>query len=440
LAISSQGESFVVIDKDGNALRNTIVWLDSRSKEEAIIIKNEFGSDNIYRITGCPEVDPCWASTKLLWIKMKEPDVFKKIYKILLIEDYLIYRLTGNFACNGSLYCESLLYDINSNNWWEEILDFIGINSDQLPDLYPSGVKVGEVSHSAAEDLGIFKGCIVVSAGMDQACGCIGTGNISPGIVTENTGSAVNVAVTTDKPVFDPKRRVPCLTHAVTGKYIYLPWDKTAGMILKWFKDNFYDEEIKTDEDGIDAYDLITKHLDKVPPGSNGVILLPYFDGTLSPEIDENARGVFYGLSLSTKREHFVKSILESVSYMLRAIIELIEEAHINVKEIISSGGASKNILWNQIKADVLGKRIVTLKNQDSGCLGAAILAGVGLGIFNSIQEACNAIIKKDRCFEPVENNKLVYDNYYLLYKEIYNNLKPVFQKFADINKICESY
>ena len=320
------------------------------------------------------------------------------------------------------------------------MLDFIGISPDQLPSLHPSGVQVGEVTTGAAEELGIAKGCSVVSAGEDQACGCIGTGNISAGMVTENTGSAINVIVTTDKPVFDQQRRFPCLSHVITGKYMALPWDKTAGMILKWFKDNLCEQlVIKARENGFDAYELITQDLDKVPPGSNGIILLPFFDGTLSPEMDENARGVFYGLNLSTRREHLVRSILESVSYMLRAIIEMVETTGIEVKEIIASGGASKSPLWNQIKADVVGKTIVTVKNQDSGCLGAAILAGVGTSLLGSVHQACDSIIERDRFYEPDPNNGAVYKRQYTIYRELYDRLKPLFKK-SSIRSVAEAH
>ena len=437
LAISSQGESFITIDKGGRCLRNTIVWLDSRSKKEAKLIENEFGADNIYYNTGSPEVNTTWASTKLLWMRENEPDLFKRIYKILFIEDYLIYRLTGKFVANGALYCSSLLYCIVNNNWWDSMLDFIGISKSQLPDLYQSGVKVGEITKSAAKGLGVNEGIIVVSGGMDQACGCIGTRNIAPGTITENTGTSLNISATTDKPVFDSKRRVPCQTHAIKGKYMYLPWCKTAGIVFKWFRDNFCEEQIKkAKQEGKDSYDLLTNSAVNIPPGSDGVIMLPHLTGAMCPEMDENAKGIFYGLSLSTKRGHLIRSILESTSYMLRSNIELIEEAGIEVKSIITSGGTSNSDLWNQIKSDVLNKPIRTIKDKNSCCLGAAILAGVGSGIYNSIEKACDSIIEFDKEYKPINENKIVYGKYYNIYKELYSSLKSVFLKSAKLREI----
>jgi xylulokinase len=434
LAISSQGESFITIDKEGKPLRNTIVWLDARSFKEAALIDKEFGAENVYHTTGSPEVDPTWASTKLLWMRYNEPDLVKKIYKVLFVEDYLIYLLTGNFAANGALYCSSLLFDINKNIWWEDMLRFIGLSKAHLPDLYPSGVKVGVVTRSVAKELGFSNEPIVVSGGMDQACGCIGTGNIFAGMVTENTGASLNISVTTDRPVFDHKRRVPCQMHAIKDKFIYLPWTKTAGMLLKWFKDKFCEPQIEEAErKDQDVYEILTKGVETIPPGSEGLIVLPHLSGAISPEMDSDARGVIFGLKLSTTRLHIVRAILESIAYMSRSNIELIEESGVEVKDVILSGGTSKSRLWNQIKADVLGREVKTIKNQDSGCLGAAILAGVGSGVFDSIKEACKLIIEGGEMYTPVLQKLEIYNAYYALYKNLYESVKLLFKKLSHI-------
>jgi sugar (pentulose or hexulose) kinase len=434
LAISSQAESFITIDEKGKPLRNTIVWLDSRSKKEVSLIEKKFGVENIYYTTGSPVVDTTWASTKLLWMKENEPDLFKNIYKVLFVEDFLIYRLTGNFAANGALYCSSLLYDINKNVWWEDMLDFLGLKTEQFCNLYPSGVKVGVVKKEVAKELGFSNEPIVVSGGMDQACGCIGTGNVSSGIVTENTGSSLNISVTIDKPIFDPKRRVPCQTHVLKGKYIYLPWCTTAGMALKWFRDNFCEEQIKQAKlEGKDVYDVLTWQVHKIPAGSNGIVILPHLSGAMSPEMDGDAKGVICGLSLSSTRDHVIRAFMESIAYMSRANIELLEEAGIEVKEIILSGGASNSKIWNQIKADVFGKKVKTIKNQESCCLGAAILAGVGVGIFKSAQQACKMIISEGDVYEPDHKKVGIYREYYDTYKQLYLKLKPLFKTIAQI-------
>jgi xylulokinase len=222
---------------------------------------------------------------------------------------------------------------------------------------------------------------------------------------------------------------VPCQTHVLPGKFIYLPWCRTAGIVLKWFRDNFCEEHVKQAAiDGIDAYDRLTKEIDGVPPGSDGVIVLPHLSGAMSPEMDADACGVIFGLALSTTRNHVVRAILESIAYMSRANIELVEEAGIEVREVILSGGASKSTIWNRIKTDVLGKRAKTIKNTESCCLGAAILAGLGAGVYKSAEEACRMIIADDVGYVPDMTTHATYENYYGAYKRLYRALKPVFQ------------
>jgi len=434
LAISSQGESFIPIDSSGHPLRNTIVWLDSRSKQQARDIAEAFGVETIYHTTGSPQVDTTWASTKLLWLRENEPDLFKTIHKVLFVEDYLIYRLTGTFAANGALYCSSLLYDIHRNSWWDRMLEYLGLSRHQLPELYPSGVQVGRVRREIADELGFSNRPAVVTGGMDQACGCIGSGNIRSGVVTENTGTSLNISVTVDRPVFDPKRRVPLQTHALAGKYIYLPWCVTGGMVLRWFRDTFCEEQVKQAEaTGENIYDVLTRAAESIEPGSEGVIILPHLSGAMSPEMDPNARGVIYGLNLATRREHLIRGIMESIAYMCRANIDLVAESGIDVKQIILTGGTSYSRLWNQIKSDVLGKEVKTITTRESGCLGAAILAGLGSGIYDSAEQACELMIKEDESYYPDHDRHAAYEKYYARYQQLYTALKPLFEQSASL-------
>lgn len=426
LAITGQGDSFVPVNRYGKPLRRTIIWLDNRSEEEAKLISDEFGLEEVYHTTGSPEVVPTWASTKILWLKRHEPEVYKKAFKYLLMEDYLIYRLTGQFVGDGSLYTSTLLFDINRGKWWDKILDFIGISPEQLPSLMQSGEIVGELTNEAAKETGLSEHTLVVVGGMDQACGCIGSGNIRPGIVTETTGTALNICVTTETPVFDPQKRIPCQYHAIARKYILLPWCPTAGMIMEWFRDEFCElEKREARQKGLDIYDIMTQQAEKIPPGSEGVIVLPHLAGALCPEMNMNARGVFFGLSLRTGKKHLVRAIMESVAFMLKKNLEVLQELGIEAKEIRSLGGAAKSHLWNQIKADVTGKPLVTLDCPEAACLGAAILAGNAIGLFDSLEDACNKTVSIKKRFNP--ENEEVYERNYAMYLKLYKNLKNLF-------------
>ena len=428
LGISSQGETVIPVDENGRALRKAIVWLDNRSQEEATEIEEKFGRKQIFAATGSPELMPTWGGTKILWIKKHEPEVFKKTHKFLLLEDYLIYRLTGEFVGTFALYTSTLLVDIVRKTVWREMLDFIGISPSQLPKIVESGLVAGKVRKDAAEDLGLSTNTAVVTCGMDQACGSVGSGNIVSGLITETTGASLNICATVDRPVMDEAEPIPCQCHVVSDKYIVLPWCQTAGMVLKWFRDEFGAPQTSDGaKAGKNPYDVMTEMAAQVPPGSEGLVMLPHLAGAMCPEFDPKARGVFFNIGLDHHKAHFMRAILESVGFMLRRNIECVESLGIEVNEIRALGGAAESELWNTIKADILQKPVFTLKNKDTACLGAAILAGVASGVLGSISEACEQMISVERAFYPNPERRQIYDKYYHVYLDLYEKLAGLF-------------
>jgi xylulokinase len=428
LAISSQGETLIPVGEDGKPLRRAIVWLDNRSEAEAEILRGEFGRRNVFEITGQPDLVPTWPATKILWMKRNEPHIFDKVHKYLLVEDYLIYRLTGKFIAECSLLSSSLLFDIGRKAWWEEMLEFLGISEELLPEIRESGEVVGEVRGDVSREIGLPDRVLVVTGALDQAASTIGAGNIKPGIVTESTGAALAICATIDEPLFDPENRIPCHYHAVRDKYYLLPWCQTAGMALKWFRDEFcqYERE-KASEEGMEAYKLMDDEASSVPPGSEGVLMLPHLMGAACPEFNPNARGCYFGFSLSTTKAHFIRALLEAVAFMLRRNLEILEELGVEVHEIRAIGGGARSELWNEIKADVAGKPLLTLNLTETACLGAAILAGVGIGIFPSLEAACERMVRVKRRFLPDEKNRLIYQRGYEGYVKLYEAVKHLF-------------
>jgi len=428
IGVSSQGETFIAVDKDGKPLRKAIVWLDNRSKEEANTIKEEFGVDTIYRITGQNDVIPTWPATKILWLKKNEPSTFQKAYKYLLLEDYIIYKLTGKFATEYSIVCSSLLFDISHRRWWSEILNFIGISEDQLPELNPPGCTVGNVSSEAAEETGLHPNSIVSTGAYDQAANAVGVGNIKPGVITETTGGALAVVATIDRVILDPARRMPCHHHAVQGKYFLQPWCHTAGALLKWYRDNFGLLEIEAaNKMGVDPYDLLTLEASRVSPGSDGLILLPHFMGAASPEFNPNAKGVLFGLTLYHGRGHVIRAIMESIAYMLRRNVELLEDLGVEIKEVRSTGGAARSPLWNQIKSDVLQKPVLTVHTEETAALGVAMLAGLATKTFSSLEDAADSMVLIKERFIPSEANRDLYDKQYEKYVKLYKSVEALF-------------
>jgi len=394
LSIDTQCETIIVADDKGEPLMNAIVWLDNRAITQAEEIKAKFGEQKVYEVTGQPEITATWPAAKLLWIKENAPETFEKIEKIFLLEDYLLYRLTGNYVTEETLQSSTIYYDIKNHAWWDEMLDFIGIKSVKFP-------KV----HKSCEIVGSYEGITVVTGAIDQIAGAIGAGIVHKGIVSEMTGTTMVVFVPSDEvPEYKPDNKLPCHLN-FDGKYCLLSWTPTAGIALKWFKNNFCENFSFKELDMIAA---------EVEPGSNGLTFLPYLCGSTMPKYNPEAKGAFYGLTMEHTRGHAVRSILEAVSCMLKSNLEYMG---IECDEIRSMGGGAQSPLWCQIKADMCGKKIVTLKNEETACLGSAILAGVAIGVFESVDAACEKAVAINKCYTPNGNAD---------YTDCYNRFKAL--------------
>ena len=428
LAISSQGETLVIVDEAGEPLYAAIVWLDNRSQAEANEISAHFGVETAFQVTGQPEITPTWPATKILWLRRHQPHISKRVHKFLLLEDYLLFRLTGRSVADPCLLSSSLLFDIRRKTWWAEMLDFLGITPEQLPQVQESGRVVGRLTAEASHETGLWAGTVAATGGMDQALAALGAGNTRPGLITENTGGALAIVATLDEPIIDPQGGIPCHYHALPDTYYLLPWGQTAGMALRWFRDVFgAEEQREAARTGADAYDLLTAGAAEVPPGAEGLMALPHLMGAACPEFNPAARGVWFGVGLHHTKAHFVRAIMESVAYMLRRNVETLEALGIAVKEIRALGGGARSPLWNQIKADVLGVPVVTLTTEEQACLGAALLAGTAVGLYPSPEDAAGKLVTLTDRYEPNSTVKPIYDHGYELYVRLYNSLEQLF-------------
>ena len=393
MSIDTQCETLILTDDDGNPVRDAIVWLDNRAEEQAKKIEAHFGEQKVYEITGQPEVTATWPACKLLWVKENEPEVWAKTKKIFLLEDYLIYKMTGAFVTEKTLQSSSLYLDIHKGDWWQEMLDFIGVSKEQLP-----------VLKESAEVVGTYQGMTVVTGAMDQVAGAIGAGVVKKGIMSEMTGTTMVLFVPTDEiPTYDPDSKIP-LHYNYDGGYVRLLWTSTAGMSLKWFKNSFCEANDFRELDDLAA---------SVPPGCEGLVMLPHLCGSTMPRYNPEARGAFYGITLQHTRAHFVRSILEAVSCMLKSNLDYIG---MEIDEIRMMGGGAKSPLWCQIKADMTNTRLVTLKKNETACLGSAILAGVGVGAYASVEDACKLLVETDRVYE---SQGVDYSDVYKAYSEL---------------------
>lgn len=414
LGITSQGETLIILDEKGRPLRKAIVWLDNRASREAAQIADRFDLDTTYRTTGQHEIVPCWTACKILWIKNNEPQVFARAARFLMVQDYLVYRLTGRFATDHALNPSTLYYDLTKGEWWRSMLDYLGISASQLPELVFSGTTVGNVQ----ADVGLSSATRVITAPIDQVAGAVGAGNLGPGWVTETTGSALAICATCSTPRFDPLKRIGLYRHAAPDSYVLLPWVPAGGLPLRWFRDTF---------GAGSSFRELDSEAAEVPPGAEGLLLLPHLNGAWSPDVNPAARGVFYGITPAHRRAHFTRAILEGAAFMLRDQIDLLDDLGVPIEQIRSLGGGAHSPLWLQIKADVMGREVATVDAKEVTALGVAILAATGAGLYSSIPEAVANMVRVNRRFYPDAEKTAAYSRTIKTYRQLNQLIIPTF-------------
>ena len=428
IVTSSQGETIVPVGKDLKPLRNAIVWIDTRSRQEARDISRDFDVYEMFKKTGYPEVDPSWPATRVLWIKRNEPSLFKKTYKFLLLEDFIIYMLSGEIAGESSVYNSTYYYDIMDLDYIDSMLDYLEVPREMFPDVVKPGTAVGKIRHEIADVTGFRKDTIIVIGALDQVCGAVGAGNVETGVATESTGSAFAMVVTTEKPVINNEYKLPCILHAVPDMYGLMPYSSTGGMVLKWYKDRFCKEEVKLAEKKVSGvYKIMDELAATVPAGSEGLLMLPFLTGAFFPEYNPSARGVFFGFGINHEKKHFIRAVLESLGYMMRNDIEAIRRLGIKIDRIISIGGGASSKLWSQVKADICDINIEIPEYTETALLGSAMLAASALGLYKDLREASKNLIKVKQRFIPDKNNIKIYNDCFRRYRDLYLKLKSMF-------------
>jgi xylulokinase len=430
ITITTQGETLIPVDSAGRALRNAVVWLDERAVKQAAKINERFSPELFYSRTGISECNGYCPVSKILWIKEEEPEIYRKTHMFLLLEDYIISRFTGEFVTEKSLLGTTGYFDIISDEYWEEMLVFAGIDPAKLPRPLECGTALeSPVLPEIRSEWGLSAGVKIISSAMDQITAATGAGNLKPGIITETTGTGMCIAAASENPNFANPARVTIYRHIHAKTYLIIPVCMTAGLILKWFKDEFCADlaaEAKSRNQSV--YARIDELASGAPPLSRGLVFVPYLNGVLQPDNNPSARGVFFGVGLNTGRPEFLRAILEGIGYMLKENIGLIEQTEGGTaKEIRSLGGGANSAIWRKIKADINGVDIIRMRENECTALGAAILAAVALGVYPS---AASAAENANGIAERTAPDLLLGGQYagaYQKYQGIYNNLKPFF-------------
>ncbi|RLG46509.1 MAG: hypothetical protein DRN92_05125 [Thermoproteota archaeon] len=419
-AVGISGQSPVVfpIDSKGNPLNNALLWMDRRALPQA---------KRLARIFGVRE-DPSNALAKILWFKDEKPWVFNETFKFLQTSDYIAFKLTGKFVTD-KFTAMTAFFKLSDWSWASEIED-LGVPIDKFPDVLEPGSPIGPILGQVSREVGLGEDTVVVAGSIDAYLAILGSGAIRSGSACDITGTSTCLMITSSKAIYDPKERIFCTPHFFKDLFIVSGVLSTTGASISWFLEEFGKEEIlKASKTGEDPFDLLISRASGVQPGSEGLIFLPYLAGERSPIWDPFAKGAIIGLTLKHGKNHIIRAILEGCAFGLRHIIETAEELGVHIDEIRVCGGASKSDLFCQIKANVVGKPVITLQDPDASLVGAAILALVGGGIYKEIKSAVKNVVKIGSIFTPEEGFKGKYDEIFGLYKQSYNVLREILHK-----------
>ncbi|MBO5212524.1 MAG: xylulokinase [Clostridia bacterium] len=418
IGFSGQMHGLVMLDGDGRVIRPSIIWCDQRTGKECEEITERVGKERLVEITANPALTGFTAS-KILWVRNNEPENYKKCKHILLPKDYIRYRLTGEFATDVSDASGMQLLDVAKRDWSDEVLEKLDIDKSLLARVYESCEVTGYV-----KNIGILEGVPVVAGAGDNAAAAVGSGTVTAGKAFTTIGTSGVVYAHTDAPVIDKAGRVHTFCCAVPNKWHVMGVTQGAGLSLKWFRSNFAPEL---------SYKEIDKIAEGVSIGADKLLYLPYLMGERTPHLDPNARGTFVGISAIHEKKHFLRAVMEGVSYSLRDCLEVLYEMGIPVSEMLAVGGGGTSAFWRRMLCDLYNMQTKTIVAGEGACLGAAILAGVGTGVYPSVEEACDSIISYSDPEIPSESAHAEYEKSYAVYRNVYKGLKDTFSALSEL-------
>jgi len=406
VTLTGQAESLILLDKNLKPLRRAISWMDERSTAECNELAQKFGAEEIYRTTGQKAVIPTWPATKIINLARTEPECFAKTAFFVLLKDYVAYRLSGILKAEKSIATLSFYFDIYNGCYWEKMLDACGIRIEQLPPLAEPCTILGRID--PALDLGAAYSQAQVNIGtMDHFAGMIGSGNISPGTISESCGTVMAMAAMLRLPLSGKETAALHYGH-LPGTMVLLPVAESGGICLEWFRNNFLP--------GF-SFEQIETEIQKAPKNNNSLIFLPYLAGVNAPEFERNTCGLFFGLRADTGVFEMAKAVMEGVAFLLDKNLAEMRSAGLEFSQIVCTGGAAKSDLWSQIKADVCSCEVLIPEDSETACRGAAIIGAVSMGAFAGYEEAAKKCISIKKRFYPGEGSL------YSVKKEGFNSL-----------------
>lgn len=434
VGLSGQMHGLVMLDDQNEVIRPAILWCDQRTAKECEEITQRVGAKRLLEITANPALTGFTAS-KILWVRGVEPEHYARCRHILLPKDYLRYLLTGEFATEVSDASGMQLLDVPGRCWSQEVLRALDIDEGILPKVYESPEITGVITKEAAKATGLNPGTPVVGGAGDNAAAAVGTGVVEDGKAFTTIGTSGVVYAHSSQVRIDPKGRVHTFCCAVPGCWHVMGVTQGAGLSLKWFRDNFCGDYVERAKQlGVDPYILMDQDAARVPLGSNKLLYLPYLMGERTPHLDPDCRGGFFGLSAIHTKPDLIRAVMEGVAYSLRDCYDILLEMGLNPNQMMACGGGGTSALWRQMLADLYRCQVATVTSKQGPALGVAILAGVGAGVFSSVEDACRRFIGVDRQCPPIPDHVEPYAKYHAVYRMLYPALKDSFQALQGIS------
>jgi xylulokinase len=423
IALTGQMHGLVLLDRDGRVLRPSIIWCDQRTEVECREITERIGAARLIELTANPALTN-FTLPKIWWVQKNEPEIWARAGTILLPKDYIRLRLSGSLATDVADASGTLLFDVANRQWSRPMTEASGLVADLLPTVFESCEISGHVSEEGARATGLRAGIPIVTGAGDQAAGAVGTGIVRPGAVSATIGTSGVVFAATAGPVRDPAGRIHTFCHAVPQRWHVMGVTQAAGYSLRWFRDQFG----ATGDPAQDAYGRLMKEASAAPAGSDGLLWAPYLMGERTPHLDPYARGALVGISAAHTRAHVIRAILEGVAFSLRDTLTIFAELKIPVESIRLGGGGARGALWRQIQADVYGMPVGVLDVEEGPAYGAALLAGVGVGNWTSVEKASDATVRVSQRIEPEPRDLALMNRQYGAYRKLYLALREIWR------------
>lgn len=435
ISLSTQRTTSIFLDRNERVLK-TISWQDNRTGAEMEEFAARMDAKAYYQRTGLP-LNTTWIITKALWMQKNEPQTWEKVWKIVQLQDYMLRNLgADDYYVDYPDACLFGCFDNVNYCWDRELMDMAGLNADMLPIPTPCATHVGRISASAAEKTGFAPGTPICVGAGDQNSASIGAGIVKKGLVSVSLGTGGMAIAYLDRPYRDPMASACVTCHAMPNAYQFEGYQTGAASVFRWFRDEIAaQEKMQAAQEDRNVYDLLNERIEGVPVGAKGLVMLPYFASATSPRWNPDARGVLMGLTFAHDRACVARACMEGIVLEQKDILTNMAANGIGVEAIRIIGGATKSAVWNQIQADMYQMRCETLNVADAAVLGAAIMAGVAIGIFANIPEAASRMINVSACYEPIAKNASVYDEMYEIYCAAYEGFQRehVFEKLAKL-------